>query len=59
MDSNTADNLIQHLKAAIKRVKMANDAGDPVLSAWLPGAVAAVNDATKAQTEQADPQNTL
>ena len=34
--------LLETLKLAAARVKLANDEGDPILSAWLPGALATI-----------------
>lgn len=38
----TAPELLETLKLAVARVKLANDEGDPILSAWLPGALATI-----------------
>lgn len=37
-----APELLETLKLAVARVKLANDEGDPILSAWLPGALATI-----------------
>ncbi|WP_430442277.1 hypothetical protein [Shinella sp.] len=34
--------LLETLKLAVARVKLANDEGDSILSAWLPGALATI-----------------
>lgn len=36
------DALVTQLAAAVKRVELANDEGDPIMSAWLPDARAAL-----------------
>jgi hypothetical protein len=43
--------LLRHLRTAIKRVEIANAEGDPILSAWLPEAIAAVDAATDTPVE--------
>ena len=40
------DDLLLALKAAIRRVEIANAEGNPILSAWLPDARAAIARAT-------------
>ena len=37
-----APNLLDELKAAVARIELANGEGDPILSAWLPGAQAVI-----------------
>ncbi len=39
---DVAPELLETLKLAVARVKLANDEGDPILSAWLPGALATI-----------------
>lgn len=39
---HVAPELLETLKLAVARVKLANDEGDPILSAWLPGALATI-----------------
>lgn len=39
---DAAPELLATLKLAVVRVKLANDEGDPILSAWLPGALATI-----------------
>ncbi|VWC80321.1 hypothetical protein BLA39750_01148 [Burkholderia lata] len=48
MKSNFAYDVSQCLQHAVERVKIANAAGDPILSAWLPGAEALLEQAPKA-----------
>jgi hypothetical protein len=40
-----APDLLDMLKAAVARVELANSEGDPILSAWLPEARAAISKA--------------
>ncbi len=42
-----APNLLDELKAAAARIELANSEGDPILSAWLPGAKAIIARAEK------------
>lgn len=42
---DTAQELLETLKLAVARVKLANDEGDPILSAWLPDALATIGKA--------------
>lgn len=42
-----APDLLDALKAAVLRVELANAEGDPILSAWLPDAWAAIAKAEK------------
>ncbi len=37
-----AEDLLINLEAAVARVEIANAEGDPIMSAWLPGARAAI-----------------
>jgi hypothetical protein len=39
------DELLHVLRAAVRRVEIANAEGDPILSAWLPAARAAIANA--------------
>ena len=39
---NAAPELLETLKLAVARVKLANDEGDPILSAWLSDALATI-----------------
>jgi len=39
---NLADRRLELLKMAAARIMIANDEGDPILSAWLPDALAAI-----------------
>lgn len=39
---DAASELLETLKLAVARVRLANDEGDPILSAWLPGALATI-----------------
>ncbi len=53
---DAAPELLDALKLAVARVRMANDEGNPILSAWLPGAQAAIfkaEGATDARAPQA------
>lgn len=47
MKSNFAYDVSQCLRHAVERVKIANADGDPILSAWLPGAEALLEQAPK------------
>lgn len=47
MNSNFAHDVSQCLLQAVERVKIANAEGDPILSAWLPGAEALLKQAPK------------
>lgn len=38
----SAEEMLELLKAAVARVEVANQEGDPILSAWVPGAKAAI-----------------
>jgi hypothetical protein len=40
---DAAPELLEMLKLAVARVKLANEEGDPILSAWLPGAQATIS----------------
>ena len=40
MDKRTQEQLLVVLREAIARVELANEEGDPILAAWLPGAKA-------------------
>lgn len=42
---DAAPDLLATLKFAVARVRLANDEGDPILSAWLPGAQAIISKA--------------
>ena len=37
--------LLEALETAVARIELANQQGDPILSAWLPGARAAITEA--------------
>ena len=39
---NAHDDLVEALQAAVARIEVANKEGDPILSAWLPDARAAL-----------------
>ena len=39
--------MLECLELAVLRVKLANSEGDPILSAWLPDAIAALEQAKK------------
>ena len=41
-----ASDMLAELGFAVKRIEIANTEGDPILSAWLPGARAAIKKAT-------------
>ena len=56
-DKHTQD-LIDLLRFAVKRVELANEEGNPILSAWLPDAKAAIARATTKATGQATGTNT-
>lgn len=44
----SAPDLLETLQAAVLRVELANKEGNPILSAWLPDAKAAIAAATQA-----------
>jgi hypothetical protein len=50
--------LVDTMQAAIKRIEIANAEGNPILSAWLPDAQAAIANATKI-VEQGDRESVL
>ena len=42
---SAAPDLLEALEAAVARVKIANEEGNPILSAWLPDALSAISKA--------------
>ena len=46
--------MLRALRAATHRVRIANDDGDPILSAWLPDAYAAIDAAVTAGITDGD-----
>lgn len=45
--AHAAPKLLEALEAAVARIELANTEGNPILSAWLPSARAAIAEATK------------